>query len=115
MPTKCVKFRFLTLAKFFVVVQIISNFKCFTIQKMAIKYSGLKAPSYLNNRKMVENLLELNTERLTVPALCLTLQCSGVQAAAEDILREYQAKSKMVSFNMVQKVKGYAGIKYSKR
>ncbi|CAG9124704.1 unnamed protein product [Plutella xylostella] len=63
--------------------------------KMAIKYSGLKAPSYLNNRKMVENLLELNTERLTVPALCLTLQCSGVQAAAEDILREYQAKSKM--------------------
>ncbi|XP_045505476.1 origin recognition complex subunit 6 [Colias croceus] len=64
-------------------------------QKTAIKYSGLKAPSYNNCRKVVENLLELNNDKITVSSLCLIMQCTGVQNLAENILTEYQNVTKM--------------------
>ncbi|XP_038218342.1 origin recognition complex subunit 6 [Zerene cesonia] len=64
-------------------------------QKTAIKYSGLKAPSYNNCRKVIENLLELNNDNITVSSLCLIMQCTGVQTLAESILAEYQKVTKM--------------------
>ncbi|CAK1591050.1 unnamed protein product [Parnassius mnemosyne] len=63
--------------------------------KTAIKYSGLKQPTYINSRKIVENLLEISTDKLTISALCLTLQCSKVQGLAEQILEEFKKKAKM--------------------
>ncbi|CAG5055320.1 unnamed protein product [Parnassius apollo] len=63
--------------------------------KTAIKYSGLKQPTYINSRKIVENLLEISSNKLTISALCLTLQCSKVQVLAEEILEEFKKKSKM--------------------
>lgn len=68
-----------------------------SFQKTAIKYSGLKPTAYRNTKKVVENLLELNCDRLTTNMLCVTLQCNGVQDLAEKILQEYQKQSKMVS------------------
>ncbi|CAH2097590.1 unnamed protein product [Euphydryas editha] len=71
--------------------------------KAAIKYSGLKGPSYLNCRKVVENLLEINTEKLSVHFLCVSLQCSGVQSLAERILEEYQRQAKTdIDLNLPQ-------------
>ncbi|CAH2057112.1 unnamed protein product, partial [Iphiclides podalirius] len=63
--------------------------------KTAIKYSGLKQPTYINTRKIVENLLEITSDKLTIAALCLTLQITKVQALAEEILEEYKKKAKM--------------------
>ncbi|KAF9794808.1 hypothetical protein SFRURICE_017498 [Spodoptera frugiperda] len=45
--------------------------------KSAVKYSGLKTSTYTNTKKVVQNLLELNSDRLTTTMLCLTLQCTG--------------------------------------
>ncbi|CAB3249589.1 unnamed protein product [Arctia plantaginis] len=73
--------------------------------KSAIKYSGLKPSAYANTKKVVENLLELNCDRLTTNMLCVTLQCNGVQDLAEKILQEYQRLSKMeVDLNLPQYV-----------
>ncbi|XP_073962315.1 origin recognition complex subunit 6 [Choristoneura fumiferana] len=63
--------------------------------KTAVKYSGLKPVAYTSNRKTVENLLELNTSKLSVPLLCVSLQCTGVQETAEKILEEYQRHAKV--------------------
>ncbi|XP_063629395.1 origin recognition complex subunit 6 [Cydia splendana] len=63
--------------------------------KTAIKYSGLKPIAYTSNRKTVENLLEINSSKLTVAQLCVTLQCTGIQEVAEKILKEYQRHSKV--------------------
>ncbi|XP_063542256.1 origin recognition complex subunit 6 isoform X2 [Cydia strobilella] len=63
--------------------------------KTAIKYSGLKPIAYTSNRKTVENLLEINSSKLTVAQLCVTLQCTGIQEVAEKILEEYQRHSKV--------------------
>lgn len=73
--------------------------------KAAIKYSGLKGPSYTNCRKIVENLLEINNEKLTIHFLCVSLQCSGVQSLAERILEEYQRQAKTdIDLNLPQYV-----------
>ncbi|KAI5638339.1 sodium/hydrogen exchanger family domain-containing protein [Phthorimaea operculella] len=73
-------------------------------QKTAIKCSGLKGPTYLNSRKIIENILELNSDQLTIPSLCLTLQCN-VQDLAQRILEEYKNSSKMeLDMNMPQYV-----------
>lgn len=50
----------------------------------------------MNSRKTIENLLELNRETLSIPTLCLSLQCTGVQSLAEKILQEYQGQAKVV-------------------
>ncbi|XP_053617948.1 origin recognition complex subunit 6 [Plodia interpunctella] len=63
--------------------------------KAAIKYSGLKPTMYTNCRKVVVNLLELNSDRLTVSTLCVTLQCASVQELADNILEEYQKQAKV--------------------
>ncbi|CAG9570996.1 unnamed protein product [Danaus chrysippus] len=74
-------------------------------RKSAIKYSGLKGPSYNNNRKTVENLLDLKSDRLTVQFLCLSLQCTGLQSLAENILQEYQKQAKTeIDLNLPQYV-----------
>ncbi|CAF4859723.1 unnamed protein product [Pieris macdunnoughi] len=65
-------------------------------QKTAVKYSGLKGPSYRNTRKVIENLLELDNEKLSISTLCLNLQCTGVQDLAESIMKEYETSSKVV-------------------
>ncbi|XP_075985481.1 origin recognition complex subunit 6 [Anticarsia gemmatalis] len=73
--------------------------------KSAIKYSGLKPLAYNNTRKVVENLLELNSDKLTTNMLCVSLQCSGVQDLADQILEEYQKNAKMeVDLNLPQYV-----------
>ncbi|XP_047035746.1 origin recognition complex subunit 6 [Helicoverpa zea] len=73
--------------------------------KTAIKYSGLKPLAYNNTKKVVQNLLELNSDKLTTTMLCLTLQCSGIQDLADRILEEYQRQSKMeVDLNLPQYV-----------
>ncbi|XP_072948240.1 sperm-specific sodium:proton exchanger [Epargyreus clarus] len=73
--------------------------------KTAIKYSGLKAPTYTNCRKVVENLLEINSDQLTVPGLCVMLQCNGIQALAGNILEEYRKQAKMeIDLNLPQYV-----------
>uniref|UniRef100_A0A2A4K691 Origin recognition complex subunit 6 n=1 Tax=Heliothis virescens TaxID=7102 RepID=A0A2A4K691_HELVI len=73
--------------------------------KTAIKYSGLKPSAYNNTKKVVQNLLELNSDKLTTTMLCLTLQCSGVQDLADRILEEYRRYSKMeVDLNLPQYV-----------
>nr|XP_049701619.1 origin recognition complex subunit 6 [Helicoverpa armigera] len=73
--------------------------------KTAIKYSGLKPLAYNNTKKVVQNLLELNSDKLTTTMLCLTLQCTGVQDLADRILEEYQKQSKMeVDLNLPQYV-----------
>ncbi|XP_049701619.2 origin recognition complex subunit 6 [Helicoverpa armigera] len=73
--------------------------------KTAIKYSGLKPLAYNNTKKVVQNLLELNSDKLTTTMLCLTLQCTGVQDLADRILEEYQRQSKMeVDLNLPQYV-----------
>ncbi|CAK1543600.1 unnamed protein product [Leptosia nina] len=63
--------------------------------KTAIKYSGLKGPTYTSSKKMVENLLELNNDKLTVSSLCLNFQCNGVKGLAENILQDIQKTTKM--------------------
>ncbi|OWR42353.1 origin recognition complex subunit 6 [Danaus plexippus plexippus] len=74
-------------------------------RKSAIKYSGLKGPSYNNNRKTVENLLDLKNDKLTVQFLCLSLQCTGLQSLAEKILQEYQKEAKTeIDLNLPQYV-----------
>ncbi|XP_046973594.1 origin recognition complex subunit 6 [Vanessa cardui] len=73
--------------------------------KAAIKYSGLKGPSYLNCKKVVENLLEINNDKLTVHFLCVSMQCTGVQSLAENILEEYQRQAKTdIDLNLPQYV-----------
>nr|XP_034825955.1 origin recognition complex subunit 6 isoform X1 [Maniola hyperantus] len=72
--------------------------------KTAIKYSGLRGPTYINCRKIVENLLELTSDRLTVSFLCLSLQCAGVQTLAEDILEEYQRQKGDIDLSLPQYV-----------
>ncbi|KAJ8710686.1 hypothetical protein PYW08_009201 [Mythimna loreyi] len=73
--------------------------------KTAIKYSGLKPSAYSNTKKVVQNLLELNSDKLTTTMLCLTLQCQGVQELADRILQEYQRLAKMeVDLNLPQYV-----------
>ncbi|XP_022119673.2 origin recognition complex subunit 6 [Pieris rapae] len=64
-------------------------------EKAAVKYSGLKGPSYRNSRKVIENLLELDNDKLSISALCLNLQCTGVQDLAESIIKEYETSSKV--------------------
>ncbi|KAJ2941246.1 hypothetical protein O0L34_g3441 [Tuta absoluta] len=71
-----------------------TNFRVDFDQKIAIKCSGLKGPSYMNSRKIIENILELNSDQLTISSLCLTLQCN-VQDLAQSILDEYKKCSKM--------------------
>jgi hypothetical protein len=66
------------------------------LQKTAIKYSGLKPTMYTNSRKVIQNLLEFNEDKLTTLVLCNLLQCSGVQTTADSILREYQKQAKVV-------------------
>ncbi|KAJ0171425.1 hypothetical protein K1T71_012975 [Dendrolimus kikuchii] len=63
--------------------------------KTVIKYSGWKPSIYSNNKKIIENLLELNSNKLSVPLLCVTLQCGEVQNLAERILQEYRKQAKM--------------------
>ncbi|CAH2237699.1 jg11375 [Pararge aegeria aegeria] len=72
--------------------------------KTAIKYSGLRGPTYMNCRKIVENLLELNSDRLTLSLLCVSLQCTGVQSLAEKILEEYQRQKSEIDLNLPQYV-----------
>lgn len=73
--------------------------------KTAIKYSGLKPIAYSSNRKTVENLLEINSSKLTVAQMCVTLQCTGIQEVAEKILEEYQRHSKVeLDMNLPQYV-----------
>ncbi|XP_013191736.1 origin recognition complex subunit 6 [Amyelois transitella] len=73
--------------------------------KTAIKYSGLKPATYTNSRKILENLLELNSDRLTTSTLCLTVQCTGVQELADKILEEYSKQAKMeLDLNLPQYV-----------
>ncbi|XP_013182689.1 PREDICTED: origin recognition complex subunit 6 isoform X1 [Papilio xuthus] len=73
--------------------------------KTAVKYSGLKQPTYVNSRKILENLLELNDDKISISFLCISLQCTEVQALAEDILEEYKKKSKMdIDINLPQYV-----------
>ncbi|XP_026745696.1 origin recognition complex subunit 6-like [Trichoplusia ni] len=73
--------------------------------KTAIKFSGLKPSAYTNSKKVVQNLLELNSDRLTTDKLCSTLQCPGVQELADRILAEYQKQAKMeVDLNLPQYV-----------
>ncbi|VVC86438.1 unnamed protein product [Leptidea sinapis] len=71
-----------------------STFSTDLDQKTAIKYSGLKGRSYSSSRKVIENLLGLNDDILTLSTLCLTLQCTGAKSLAETILQEYQKNSK---------------------
>ncbi|XP_068625139.1 origin recognition complex subunit 6 [Battus philenor] len=72
--------------------------------KMAIKYSGLKQPTYINTKKIIENLLELGGEKITISSLCLNLQCN-VQGLAEEILEEYRNNAKMeIDLNLPQYV-----------
>lgn len=63
---------------------------------MAVKYSGLRGPSYANSRKIVENLLQINGGRMTTALICVTLQCGSAQQLADKILHDYQKASKMV-------------------
>ncbi|KAM3961436.1 origin recognition complex subunit 6 [Aphomia sociella] len=73
--------------------------------KAAHKYSGLKPAMYTNSRKVLENLLELNSDKLTTTLLCTTLQCNGVQALADKLLEDYQKLAKMeVDLNLPQYV-----------
>ncbi|XP_023942623.2 origin recognition complex subunit 6 [Bicyclus anynana] len=72
--------------------------------KTAIKYSGLRGPTYMNCRKIVENLLELSSDRLTVSFLCASLQCTGVQSLAEKILEEYQRQKIEIDLSLPQYV-----------
>ncbi|KAF9416091.1 hypothetical protein HW555_006503 [Spodoptera exigua] len=73
--------------------------------KSAVKYSGLKTSTYNNTKKVVQNLLELNSDRLSTNMLCLTLQCTGVQDLADRILAEYQQQAKVeVDLNLPQYV-----------
>ncbi|CAH1640724.1 unnamed protein product [Spodoptera littoralis] len=73
--------------------------------KSAVKYSGLKTSTYTNTKKVVQNLLELNSDRLSTTMLCLTLQCTGVQELADRILAEYQRLAKVeVDLNLPQYV-----------
>lgn len=65
-------------------------------KKLAIKYSGLKQLAYTNTKKVVENLLELHSDKLTTTLLCVTLQCTGVQDLADKILEEYKRQAKMI-------------------
>lgn len=70
-------------------------------QKTAFKYSGWKPSVYSNNKKIIENILELNSDKLTVPLLCVTMQCGEVQNLAEKIIHEYQKQAKMVSIQLM--------------
>ncbi|XP_028170883.1 origin recognition complex subunit 6 [Ostrinia furnacalis] len=73
--------------------------------KVAIKYSGLKPAMYTNCRKIVQNLLELNDDKLSTLVVCNTFQCSSVQALADRILEEYQGQAKMeLDMNLPQYV-----------
>ncbi|XP_059055981.1 origin recognition complex subunit 6 [Achroia grisella] len=73
--------------------------------KTAIKYSGLKPAMYANSRKVLENLLEINSDKLSTSMLCITLQCSGVQSLADKILESYQKHAKMeIDLNLPQYV-----------
>ncbi|CAH1286846.1 unnamed protein product [Chrysodeixis includens] len=73
--------------------------------KTAIKYSGLKSSAYNNSKKVVQNLLELDSDRLTTSKLCGALQCPGVQELADRILVDYQKQAKMeVDLNLPQYV-----------
>ncbi|XP_013138236.1 PREDICTED: origin recognition complex subunit 6 [Papilio polytes] len=73
--------------------------------KTSVKYSGLKQPTYINSRKILENLLELNDDKMSISFLCITLQCTEVQKLAEEILEEYKKKSKMeIDINLPQYV-----------
>ncbi|RVE45101.1 hypothetical protein evm_010210 [Chilo suppressalis] len=73
--------------------------------KTAIKYSGLKPAAYKNMRNVIQNLLDLNEDRLSTLVLCNTLQCSPVQNLADKILEEYQKHSKIVlDFSLPQYV-----------
>ncbi|KAL0811851.1 hypothetical protein ABMA28_009277 [Loxostege sticticalis] len=73
--------------------------------KVAIKYSGLKPAMYTNCRKVVQNLLELNDEKLSTLVVCNTFQCSGVQELADRILEEYKGQAKMeLDMNLPQYV-----------
>lgn len=66
-------------------------------QKTSVKFSGLKPLMYTNCKKMVQNLLELDSDKLTTSVLCAALQCMGVQSLADQILQEYQKQAKMVT------------------
>ncbi|XP_026320737.1 origin recognition complex subunit 6 isoform X2 [Hyposmocoma kahamanoa] len=72
--------------------------------KLAIKCSGLKSTLYVNSKKVVENLLELNSDKLTTALLCVLLQC-GMQELADKILDSYRSKVKMeLDLNLPQYV-----------
>lgn len=77
------------------------------LQKSAIKYSGLKPLAYNNTKKVVENLLEVSGDKLTISMLCVTLQCTGVQDLADKILEEYQRQAKMVSKHLCDSSKAH--------
>lgn len=64
--------------------------------KAATSYSGLRPSVYKNSRKIIQNLLELHNERLTISTLCFGLHCTAVQSDAEKILLEYQKQSKQI-------------------
>lgn len=51
---------------------------------------------YNNSKKMIENLLEINTNKLTTSILCATLHCPSVQMLADKILDTYKRQAKMV-------------------
>ncbi|XP_026750556.2 origin recognition complex subunit 6 [Galleria mellonella] len=73
--------------------------------KAVIKYSGLKPAMYANSRKVLENLLEINSDKLSTSLLCITLQCNGVQTLADKILQDYQKQAKMeIDLNLPQYV-----------
>ncbi|XP_041972502.1 origin recognition complex subunit 6 [Aricia agestis] len=71
-------------------------------QKLAARYSGLKAPSYCNIKKVVENRLEMNNEQISVSALCDALQCGGAHSLAQVMLDEYQKVSVTVDPTLPQ-------------
>ncbi|KOB66550.1 Origin recognition complex subunit 6 [Operophtera brumata] len=45
--------------------------------KTTIKYSGLKSSMYTNSKKVIQNLLELESDKMTTSLLCAALQCTG--------------------------------------
>lgn len=62
------------------------------LQQTALKLSGFKKPSYLNNRRIIEKLLDLS-KPMGIAEICVQLSLTEIQAASRTIFEQFLSSS----------------------
>lgn len=72
-------------------VTSLTNFNLI-FQQMALKLSGFKKPSYLNSRRLIEKLLDLN-KPMGVSEIAIQLNLTEIQASSQTMLDRFVSSS----------------------